>query len=108
MNRQETPRDAQRIKTNTEELIERIGRTVSEDGAKALQYARKHLNKGLKTVTQIVSFYLLILPPQAVVQVLCKGLPEETRINSGDEDLCRRLNRAPNSSSIFCVEAFSS
>jgi AraC-like DNA-binding protein len=34
MNRQETPRDAQRVKINREELIERIGRTVSEDGAK--------------------------------------------------------------------------
>ncbi|HEY3041978.1 MAG TPA: AraC family transcriptional regulator [Pyrinomonadaceae bacterium] len=33
MNNRETPRDAQRIKTNREELIERIGRTVSEDGA---------------------------------------------------------------------------
>jgi hypothetical protein len=34
MNSRETSRDAQRIKTNREELIERIGRTVSEDGAK--------------------------------------------------------------------------
>ena len=34
MNKRETSRDAQRIKTNREELIERIGRTVSEDGAK--------------------------------------------------------------------------
>ena len=34
MNSRETPRDAQRVKTNREELIERIGRTVSEDGAK--------------------------------------------------------------------------
>ncbi len=34
MNRTETPRDAERVKTNREELIERISRTVSEDGAK--------------------------------------------------------------------------
>jgi len=34
MNSRETSRDAQRIKTNREELIERIGRTLSEDGAK--------------------------------------------------------------------------
>jgi AraC-like DNA-binding protein len=34
MNSRETRRDAQRVKTNREELIERIGRTVSEDGAK--------------------------------------------------------------------------
>lgn len=34
MNSRETPRDAQRIKTNREELTELIGRTVSEDGAK--------------------------------------------------------------------------
>lgn len=33
MNRTETLRDAERVKTNREELIERIGRTVSEDGA---------------------------------------------------------------------------
>ena len=30
----ETSRDAQRIKSNREELIERIARTVTEDGAK--------------------------------------------------------------------------
>ena len=34
MSTRETPRDAQRIKSNREELIERIGRTVTEDGAK--------------------------------------------------------------------------
>ena len=34
MNNRETSRDAQRIKINREELIERIDRTVSEDGAK--------------------------------------------------------------------------
>jgi AraC-like DNA-binding protein len=34
MNKTETPRDAERIKTNREELIERISRSVSEDGAK--------------------------------------------------------------------------
>src|SRR5678816_442660 len=34
MNRTETPRDAERVKTNTEELVERISRTVSEDGGK--------------------------------------------------------------------------
>lgn len=34
MSTRETPRDAQRIKSNRDELIERIGRTVSEDGAK--------------------------------------------------------------------------
>lgn len=34
MNSRETPRDAQRAKTDREELTERIGRTVSEDGAK--------------------------------------------------------------------------
>ena len=34
MNSRETSRDAQRVKSNREELIERIGRTVSEDGAK--------------------------------------------------------------------------
>ena len=34
MNRTETRRDAERVKTNREELIERISRTVSEDGAK--------------------------------------------------------------------------
>ena len=34
MNRTETPRDAERVETNREELIERISRTVSEDGAK--------------------------------------------------------------------------
>ena len=34
MNSRETSRDAQRVKINREELIERIGRTVSEDGAK--------------------------------------------------------------------------
>ena len=33
MNRTETLRDAERVKTNREELIERISRTVSEDGA---------------------------------------------------------------------------
>jgi hypothetical protein len=30
----ETSRDAQRIKSNREEVIERIARTVTEDGAK--------------------------------------------------------------------------
>lgn len=34
MDGRETPRDAQRVKTNREELIERIGRAVTEDGAK--------------------------------------------------------------------------
>ncbi len=34
MNRTETLRDAERVGTNREELIERISRTVSEDGAK--------------------------------------------------------------------------
>ena len=34
MNRTETPRDAERVKTNREELIERIRQTVSEDAAK--------------------------------------------------------------------------
>jgi len=34
MNRTETPRDSERVKTNREELIERISRTVSEDGGK--------------------------------------------------------------------------
>lgn len=34
MNRHEIPRDAQRMKSNGEELTELIGRTVSEDGAK--------------------------------------------------------------------------
>ena len=34
MNSRETQRDAQRVKTNREELTELIGRTVSEDGAK--------------------------------------------------------------------------
>jgi hypothetical protein len=34
MTSRETTRDAQRVKTNKEELIERIGRIVSEDGAK--------------------------------------------------------------------------
>ena len=34
MKSRETPREAQRVKTNREELIERIDRTVSEDGAK--------------------------------------------------------------------------
>jgi len=34
MNRTETPRDAERVKTNRDELVERISRTVSEDGAK--------------------------------------------------------------------------
>ncbi|HZJ43800.1 MAG TPA: AraC family transcriptional regulator [Pyrinomonadaceae bacterium] len=34
MTSREITRDAQRVKTNKEELIERIGRTVSEDGAK--------------------------------------------------------------------------
>jgi AraC-like DNA-binding protein len=36
MSSRETPRDAQRVKTNREELTERIGRTVSEDGAKEM------------------------------------------------------------------------
>jgi hypothetical protein len=34
MNTSETRRDAQRVKTNREELTELIGQTVSEDGAK--------------------------------------------------------------------------
>jgi hypothetical protein len=34
MHTTETFRDAQRVKTNKEELVERIGRTLSEDGAK--------------------------------------------------------------------------
>src|SRR5688572_26746087 len=34
MNTSETRRDAQRVKTNREELTELIGRAVSEDGAK--------------------------------------------------------------------------
>ncbi|HXQ71875.1 MAG TPA: AraC family transcriptional regulator, partial [Pyrinomonadaceae bacterium] len=34
MSTRETPRDAQRITSNREEIIERIGRTVTEDGAK--------------------------------------------------------------------------
>ena len=34
MSTRETPRDAQRIKSHREELIERIGRTVTEDGGK--------------------------------------------------------------------------
>ena len=34
MNSRDTSRNAQRVKTNREELTERIGRTVSEDGAK--------------------------------------------------------------------------
>lgn len=34
MNRRETATDAQRVKTNREELTQLIGRTVSEDGAK--------------------------------------------------------------------------
>ena len=34
MDGREISRDAQRVKTNREELIERIGRTVTEDGAK--------------------------------------------------------------------------
>jgi AraC-like DNA-binding protein len=34
MSSKETPRDAERVKTNRAELIERIARTVSEDGAK--------------------------------------------------------------------------
>ncbi|HVI71136.1 MAG TPA: AraC family transcriptional regulator [Pyrinomonadaceae bacterium] len=34
MNKTETPRDAQRVTANREELTERINRTVSEDGAK--------------------------------------------------------------------------
>lgn len=34
MHNTETLRDAQRVKTNREELIDRIGRTLSEDGAK--------------------------------------------------------------------------
>ena len=34
MSTRETSRDAQRIKSNREELIERIGRTVTDDGAK--------------------------------------------------------------------------
>jgi len=33
MSTRETPREAQRIKSNREELIERIGRTLTEDGA---------------------------------------------------------------------------
>src|SRR5690242_4339351 len=36
MNSRETARDAQRVKTSREELIERIGRIVSEDGAKEM------------------------------------------------------------------------
>src|SRR5678816_719238 len=34
MSSRETPRDTQRVKSNKEELTERIGRTVSEDGGK--------------------------------------------------------------------------
>jgi len=34
MNRTETPRDAERVKTNRDELVERISRTLSDDGAK--------------------------------------------------------------------------
>ena len=36
MNKTATPRDAERVNTNREELIERISRTVSEDGGKEL------------------------------------------------------------------------
>src|SRR6185369_15025538 len=34
MNKTENPRDAERVKTNRDELVERISRTLSDDGAK--------------------------------------------------------------------------